>query len=135
MQPQTITLPPPCLTVGLTVLGPSGSPGILQQRCLPSESNRWILDSSEKITRFQSSTVHFAWCLAKANLRRRCSALRRGFFLLNAETSPADGAQTRCLALSHDESAVNLDSCVTLSKNDHSTHPPEHPHCGHLGPS
>ncbi len=42
MQPQTMTLPPPCLTVGKTHLSLYSSPGCLHTRLTPSEPNKFI---------------------------------------------------------------------------------------------
>src|SRR5215208_556335 len=57
-QPQTITPPPPCLTVGTTHSMSYLSFGSLHTRALPSFSNRVKRDSSLHITFFQSSAVH-----------------------------------------------------------------------------
>ncbi len=43
MQPQTMTLPPPCLTVGKTHLSLYSSPGCRHTRLTPSEPNKFIL--------------------------------------------------------------------------------------------
>ncbi len=42
MQPQTMTLPPPCLTVGKTHLSLYSSPGCRHTRLTPSEPNKII---------------------------------------------------------------------------------------------
>ncbi len=47
MQPQTMTLPPPCLTVGKTHLSLYSSPGCHHTRLTPSEPNKFILVSSD----------------------------------------------------------------------------------------
>ncbi len=47
MQPQTMTLPPPCLTVGKTHLSLYSSPGCRHTRLTPSEPNKLILVSSD----------------------------------------------------------------------------------------
>uniref|UniRef100_A0A672M8H2 [histone H3]-lysine(4) N-methyltransferase n=1 Tax=Sinocyclocheilus grahami TaxID=75366 RepID=A0A672M8H2_SINGR len=47
MQPQTMTLPPPCLTVGKTHLSLYSSPGCRHTRLTPSEPNKFILVSSD----------------------------------------------------------------------------------------
>ncbi|CAI9570240.1 unnamed protein product [Staurois parvus] len=43
--PQTMTLPPPCLTVGKTHLSLYSSPGCRHTRLTPSEPNNFILVS------------------------------------------------------------------------------------------
>ncbi len=53
MQPQTMTLPPPCLTVGKTQLSLYSSPGCRHTRLTPSEPNKFILVSSDHRTWFQ----------------------------------------------------------------------------------
>ncbi len=53
MQPQTMTLPPPCLTVGKTHLSLYSSPGCRHTRLTPSEPNKFILVSSDHSTWFQ----------------------------------------------------------------------------------
>ncbi len=50
MQPQTMTLPPPCLTVGKTHLSLFSSPGCRHTRLTPSEPNKFILVSSDHST-------------------------------------------------------------------------------------
>ncbi len=52
MQPQTMTLPPPCLTVGKTHLSLYSSPGVRHTRLTPSEPNKFILVSSDHRTWF-----------------------------------------------------------------------------------
>ncbi len=47
MQPQTMTLPPPCLTVGKTHSSLYSSPGCRHTRLTPSEPNKFILVSSD----------------------------------------------------------------------------------------
>ncbi len=53
MQPQTMTLPPPCLTVGKTHVSLYSSPGCHHTRLTPSEPNKFILVSSDHRTWFQ----------------------------------------------------------------------------------
>ncbi len=53
MQPQTMTLPPPCLTVGKTDLSLYSSPGCRHTRLTPSEPNKFILVSSDNRAWFQ----------------------------------------------------------------------------------
>ncbi len=53
MQPQTMTLPPTCLTVGKTNLSLYSLPGCRHTRLTPSEPNKCILVSSDNRTRFQ----------------------------------------------------------------------------------
>ncbi len=53
IQPQTMTLPPPCLTVGNTHLSLYSSPGCRHTRLTPSEPNTFILVSSDHRTWFQ----------------------------------------------------------------------------------
>ncbi len=53
MQPQTMTLPSPCLTVGKTCLSLYSSPGCRHTRLTPSELNKLILVSSDHRTWFQ----------------------------------------------------------------------------------
>ncbi len=58
MQHQTMTLLPPCLTVGKTHLSLYSSPGGRHTRLTPSEPNNFILVSSDHRTWFQSSYSH-----------------------------------------------------------------------------
>ncbi len=53
MQPQSMTPPPPCLTVGKTHLSLYSSPGCCHTWLTPSESNKFILVSSDHRTWFQ----------------------------------------------------------------------------------
>ncbi len=53
VHPQTMTLPPPCLTVGKTHLSLYSSPGCRHTRLTPSEPNKFILVSSDHRTWFQ----------------------------------------------------------------------------------
>ncbi len=53
MQPQTMMLPPPCLTVGKAQFSWYSSPGRRQTCWTPSESNKFTLDSSDHRTWFQ----------------------------------------------------------------------------------
>ncbi len=53
MQPQTMTLPPLCLTVGKTHLSLYSSPGCRHTRLTPSKPNKFILVSSDHRTWFQ----------------------------------------------------------------------------------
>ncbi len=53
MQPQTMTLPPPCLTVGKTHLSLYSSPTCRHTCLTPSEPNKFILVSSDHRTWFQ----------------------------------------------------------------------------------
>ncbi len=53
MQPQTMTLPPPCLTVGKTDLSLYSSPGCRHTHLTPSEPSKFILVSLDYRTRFQ----------------------------------------------------------------------------------
>ncbi len=53
MQPQTMTLPPPCLTVGKTHLSLYSSPGCRHTCLTPSEQNKFILVSSDHKTWFK----------------------------------------------------------------------------------
>ncbi len=53
MQPQTMTLPPPRLTVGKKHLSLYSSPGCLHTRLTPSEPNKCILVSSDHRIWFQ----------------------------------------------------------------------------------
>ncbi len=50
IQPQTMTLPPPCLTVGKTHLSLCSSPGCRHTSLTPSEPNKFILVSSDHRT-------------------------------------------------------------------------------------
>ncbi len=50
MQPQTMTLPSPCLTVDKTLLSLYSSSGCCQTRLTPSEPNTFILVSSDQIS-------------------------------------------------------------------------------------
>ncbi len=52
IQPQTMTLAPPCLTVGKTHLSLYSSPGCRHTRLTPSEPKKFILVSSEHRTWF-----------------------------------------------------------------------------------
>src|SRR3979490_386106 len=71
---------PSKLDCPLTSLSINPSPFCFQTHCLPSDPNLVILVSSEKMTLFQSSTVHSLCFKAKANLSYLCLALRKGFF-------------------------------------------------------
>ncbi len=53
MQPQTMMLPPPCLTVGKAQFSWYSSPGRRHTCWTPSESNKFTLDSSDHRTWFQ----------------------------------------------------------------------------------
>ncbi len=53
MQPPTMTLSPPCLTVGKTHLFLYSSPGYRHTRLTPSEPNKFVLVSSDHRTWFQ----------------------------------------------------------------------------------
>ncbi len=53
MQPQTMMLPPPCLTVGKAQFSWYSSPGRCHTCWTPSESNKFTLDSSDHRTWFQ----------------------------------------------------------------------------------
>ncbi len=53
IQPQTMTLPPPCLTVCKTHLSLYSSPGCRYTSLTPSEPNTFILVSSDHRTWFQ----------------------------------------------------------------------------------
>ncbi len=53
MQPQTMMLPPPCLTVGKAQFSWYSSPGHRHTCWTPSESNKFTLDSSDHRTWFQ----------------------------------------------------------------------------------
>ena len=53
MQPQTMSFPPPCLTVGMTHLSLYSSPGRRLTCLKPSEPNKLIFISSDYRTRFQ----------------------------------------------------------------------------------
>ena len=53
MQPQTMTFPPPCLTVGMTHLSLYFSPGRRHTCSKPSEPNKLIFISSDHSTWFQ----------------------------------------------------------------------------------
>ena len=57
MQPQTMTIPPPCLTVGKTYLSLNSSPGCRHTRLTPSEPKKFILVSSL----FAGFLVHHLW--------------------------------------------------------------------------
>ncbi len=53
IQTQTLTLPPPCLTVGKTHLSLYSSPGCRHTQWTPSEPNEFILVSSDHRTGFR----------------------------------------------------------------------------------
>ncbi len=53
IQPQTMMLPPPCLTVGKTQYSWYSSPGHRHTCWTPSESNKFTLDSLDHRTWFQ----------------------------------------------------------------------------------
>ena len=59
MHPQTITAPPPCITIWWRCWGPICSPSPIQHQSLPHELNLFIFLFSLKITCFQSSMVQF----------------------------------------------------------------------------
>src|SRR5579859_5299269 len=88
MQPHTITLPPPCLTVFFVKRGSSACPGLIQQYCRPSDLNSMNLDSSEKMTCFQSSTVQSVCAAAHAFRLATLTGEIQGLDLQTRETSP-----------------------------------------------
>ena len=55
--PHTVTFPPPCFTFFFVNHGSKHSPGLLQHHSIPSEPKTWNMDSSEKLTALQLSTV------------------------------------------------------------------------------
>ncbi len=61
MQPQTMTLPPPCLTVGKTHLSLYSSPGCRHTRLTPSEPNKFILVSSDQFGHFHLGVYSLLW--------------------------------------------------------------------------
>ena len=89
MHPQTINEPPPCFTVCWTFFGCNDSPSLNQVQLRPSDPNRLIFVSSEKITRFQSSTLQSWWALAKASLSFLFFWEIIGFFFLLPLRRPA----------------------------------------------
>ena len=72
-------LPPPCFTVCLTWNGWRGVSFFLKQYWIPSEFQRLIFVSSEKITRFQSSTVQCWWAFAHWKRAFLCLLDKKGF--------------------------------------------------------
>ena len=67
IEPHSITLPPPCLTVGVKCWVSSADPGFRQTICLPSDPNRLILVSSVNITLFQNSCGFPTYSFANAS--------------------------------------------------------------------
>ncbi len=66
MQPQTMTLPPPCLTVGKTYLSLFFLPGCYHTRLTPSEQNN--LSWSHQTTGPQVPVIHVLTLLVYSNL-------------------------------------------------------------------
>src|SRR4029078_9120681 len=88
MHPQTIKPPPPCLIVGLTFRSSRSLTSLNQPHDLPSELNRFIFDSSENITRFQSSSAQFLCSLAHSSLALIFFLLSEVFFFFSPALRP-----------------------------------------------
>ena len=65
--PNTITLPPPNLTLLLVHWGEYRSLGLHQTNLLPSQPNRLNFDSSLKWTQSHCSSVHMTWSVENFN--------------------------------------------------------------------
>jgi len=55
--PHTVTFPPPCFNFFLVNLGSNLCSGFLQHHSIPSDPNRWKINSSEKVTAIQFGIV------------------------------------------------------------------------------
>ncbi len=73
MQPQTMTLPPPCFTVGKTHLSLYSSPGCCHTRLTPSEPNKLILVSSDHRADSSNPCPFFA-CLQQTVFGLSCAS-------------------------------------------------------------
>ena len=81
VQPQTMTFPPPCLTVGMTHLSLYSSPGHRHTCLKPLEPNKLIFISPEHRTWFQWSMCFVDMSSANCLRTFLCIVLRRGFLL------------------------------------------------------
>ena len=81
MQPQTMTFPPPCLTVGMTRLSLYSSPGCRYTCLKPSDSNKLIFISSDHRIWFQQYMCFVDLSSANYLLAFLCIVFRRGFLL------------------------------------------------------
>ncbi len=93
--PQTVTEPPPCLTVGIIHFGSNFSFGLLQTITFPSDPKRLNFDSSDQTTVSQKSIDFFN--ISFAYLRRliRFILLTYGFFRATLPNNPASCALRR----------------------------------------
>src|SRR4030081_1329789 len=88
MQPQTISEPPPCLTVGRQVRLDNVSPRCFQHHTRPSEPRRLILLSSDTTTLYQYSTVQSLWRMANSMRALRWRRDNIGFLTFGAACNP-----------------------------------------------
>ena len=86
--PQTITLPPPCLTVGRKFLGSSSVFGLRHTLSKPSEQKMLNLLSSVKITLFQNSSGSSTYFRAYSRRFFSFLAEMNGFFLATQPRYP-----------------------------------------------
>jgi len=89
IHPQTISEPPPNLTVPLTSLEISPSPFFFHTYSCPSDPILLILVSSDHITLLQSSTVQCWYLRAKANLFFLWPVESNGFFFFTTAFNEA----------------------------------------------
>ncbi len=78
--PQVITDPLPNFTVSARHCGLWASPGLHRTIRWPGVGQSWNLDSSEKMTLLQSSTVQSLWSFANLSLALLCFSPMKGFF-------------------------------------------------------
>ncbi len=81
MQPKTMMLPPPCLTVGKAQFSWYSSPGCCHTCWTPSESNKFTLDSSDYRTWFKWFMLFARLSLANYLQAFLWASFRRGFLL------------------------------------------------------
>ncbi len=81
MQPQTMMLPPPCLTVGKAQFSWYPTPGHRHTCWTPSEPNKFTLDSSDHRTWFQKFMLLARLSSANCLQAFLWASFRRGFLL------------------------------------------------------
>src|SRR5690554_5799796 len=95
MQVDTMTFPPPNLTVSCTVLSLI-LPGVSSQtHCMPSEHILLILHSSDHTTLDQSASVHSMYFLTNCKRPLMCSLLSAGRFTRLFAVNPASLSRRR----------------------------------------
>ncbi len=119
MLPQTMTLSPPCLTVGKTHLSLYSSPGCRHTCLTPSEPNKFILVSSDHRTWFQKSISLV--CLSSTNSLRAflCIIFRRVKFPSGMTAMQTNLMQCAAYGLSTDRLTPHP---FNLCSNTGSTH-------------